>query len=44
MISRARGLGEGELEEGDQKLQTSHYRTNTRAVVYSMMTRANTAA
>ena len=39
MVSRGGGSREGELEEGDQKVQILSYKEyNTRGVIYTMMT------
>ena len=42
-VTRGRGWGKGELDEGGQKVQTCSYEINTRDVMYNMINIINTA-
>ena len=37
-------MGEGDLDEGSQNIQTSNYKINTQHITYSMINIINTAA
>ena len=43
VITRGSGGWKQELDEGDQKIQTSNYKINIRVVIYNMINRINTA-